>query len=495
MRGGSGVAVPQHVDLPAAAYQAPRPGMYSRATTATQRKTEAPRDLRVRCTVGDGGAIAHATWQAAWEAWRPVVHVDEVTFEVQMIVRWLPGQVWNTMFTVKEPYCTVKGLKAKNPFAVRVRAIAKNWSSDYTRPVEFVTEQSQSSDQVATEVAADVSQATRAAQRLSHQVASTNAHSERLHQSSYPERVLLTEQAKTDVEPRADSGWHHTQQPSQIQHPQHQAPVDMRTLSPLRTLAPVIGREPGRPMHTFSSALASHALQTQRITLDDPENPHYGWALRIATATPVAPQQVDGMAPVRTAEQSNAPSHQIQILPRVDDSKAQMCSSQPIPPESKEQAAGAPMPIVRPAVRRITLEDPENPHYGWALRNQTATSDANSSLRAPPPPVSSAGLPVAHAGAPEIYGSIYQAQRSAPMEPAQKSFHNAHLTYATSNGDLGPLARALGVTQYQDASALGESKLVRAVAQPASATGIQLPVARAVRVSTTPNHGATQANK
>ena len=476
--------------------------MYSRATTETQSKTEAPRDLRVRCTVGDGGAIAHATWQAAWEAWRPVVHVDEVTFEVQMIVRWLPGQAWNTMFTVKEPYCTVKGLKAENPFAVRVRAIAKNWSSDYTRPVEFVTEQSQSSDQVATEVAADVSQATRAAQRLSHQVASTNAHSERLHRSSYPERVLQTQQAKTDVEPRADS--RHTQQPSQIQHPQHQAPVDMRTLSPLRTLAPVIGREPGRPMHTFSSALASHALQTQRITLDDPENPHYGWALRLATATPAAPQQVDGMATVRTAEPSNAPSHQIQIFPRVDDSRAQMYSSQPIPPESKAKAAGAPMPIVRPAVRRITLEDPENPHYGWASRNTTATPDANSSLLmpivvAPPPPVSSAGLPVAHAGAPggapEMYGSIYQAQRSAPMEPTQKSFHNAHLTYATSNGDLGPLARALGVTQYQDASALGESKLVRAVAQQASSTGIKLPVARAVRVSTTPNDGAAQANK
>ena len=465
--------------------------MYSHATGATQSRMEAPRDLRVRCTVGDGGATAHATWQAVWETWRPVVNVAQVTFEVQMIVRWLPGQAWNTMFTVKEPYCTVTGLKAKNPFAVRVRAIAKNWSSDYTRPVEFVTEQSQSSDQVAAEVAAHVSQATRAAQRA----ASSNAHSEPLHRSSYLERVLQS--------PRADSQLHHTQQPSQIQHPQHQAPVDMRALSPLRTLAPM-GREPGRPMHTFSSALASHAPQTQRITLDDPENPHYGWALRLATATPAAPQQVDGMATVRTAEPSNAPSHQIQIFPRVDDSRAQMYSSQPIPPESKAKAAGAPMPIVRPAVRRITLEDPENPHYGWASRNTTATPDANSSLLmpivvAPPPPVSSAGLPVAHAGAPggapEMYGSIYQAQRSAPMEPTQKSFHNAHLTYATSNGDLGPLARALGVTQYQDASALGESKLVRAVAQQASSTGIKLPVARAVRVSTTPNDGAAQANK
>jgi hypothetical protein len=395
-----------------------------------------------------------------------------------MIVRWLPGQAWNTMFTVKEPYCTVTGLKAKNPFAVRVRAIAKNWSSDYTRPVEFVTEQSQSSDQVAAEVAAHVSQATRAAQRA----ASSNAHSEPLHRSSYLERVLQS--------PRADSQLHHTQQPSQIQHPQHQAPVDMRALSPLRTLAPM-GREPGRPMHTFSSALASHAPQTQRITLDDPENPHYGWALRNATATPAAPQQVDGMAPVRTAETSNAPIHQ--VLPRVDDSKAQTYSSQRIPPESKSQAAGAPMPIVWPAVRRITLDDPENPHYGWTSRNPTATPDSNSLLA--PPPVSSAGLQVTHAGAPDIYGSIYQAQRSATMDPAQRSFHNAHLTYATSSEDLGPLARALGVTQYQDASALGESKLLRAVAQPVSSTGINLPVARAVRVSTTPNDGAVQANK
>ena len=65
MQGGSGAAVPQHVDLPAAAYQAPRPGMYSHATGATQSRMEAPRDLRVRCTVGDGGATAHATWQAA----------------------------------------------------------------------------------------------------------------------------------------------------------------------------------------------------------------------------------------------------------------------------------------------------------------------------------------------------------------------------------------------------------------------------------------------
>ena len=464
MRGVSGAA-PQHRDLIRSAYQAPRPAAYSDAAGANERNrtTEAPGNLRVRCIVGDAGATAYVTWSAVWESWAPVVRVNEVTFEVQMIVRWLPGQTWNTIFTVTEPHCTVNGLKPRNPFAVRVRAIAKNWCSDYTQPFEFVTEQSQASEEVAAAVSAAVSQASRDAQRTSHQAASTNTHSKPLHQTTYLERLLESRQAKVEIQARADSA---------LQQ-QQQAPVDVRTLSPVRTLVPVAARESGS-MRTLSPAHGSHVvLQAQRMP---------------------APQHVAGhMAPARTADPFNVTSRQVlQPVEHATQQQTQQTNSS-APPATEAKAAEVPTPIVR----RIKLDDPENPHYKKmqqltpeffpsrreVARREVAQSPASAAPQpAPSPALSSSGPPMAHPGATEMYGSIYQAQRSVPiMEPAQEP------QTSSSNGQaLGPLARALGVMQYQEASVLEESKLARAVAQPVTSTHLNLPLARAVRVSAKP---------
>ena len=242
-------------------------------------KTEAPTNLNVRCSVDKSGATVHVAWTPVWGAWAEAVRDQVVTFEVQMIVRWMPEQTWNNVKTVTEAFCTVNGLKPSYPFAVRVRATTGIWTSDYTQPVEFVTEPSPGQKR-------EAQQHTKPAVVPPLQGGPFSFSKPEMPRATNP--VVLS--VPTYLE-RLNLARRDRDSPSV-----HTAPL-VRKVSPVKGAAPdpsEVENTAGLPrvLNIPSNArgptsATSGGPQVRRITLDDPENPHYAFFQQnLASAQP-----------------------------------------------------------------------------------------------------------------------------------------------------------------------------------------------------------------
>ena len=218
-------------------YRLPPPLSHLHTTEHLGRTADAPVNLNVRCTVSERGATAYVSWEPLSEAWAPAVQGRMVAFEVQMIVRWISSQTWNTIFTVTEPNCSVKGLKSSYPFAVRVRAIAGNWASDFTRPFEFVTEKSQGKNTVPAAFVKDTQEGLSENKSVGHSSKQLQP-SPLIVNSTYLERVLKARQEKAEFEAQKLSSEQQQQQQQQQTRPTGQilSQMELRMQPPTSSL-------------------------------------------------------------------------------------------------------------------------------------------------------------------------------------------------------------------------------------------------------------------
>ena len=485
-----------------AAYQMPPPSSHFNAAPApapeAHQAIQAPRNLKVVCVMGVGGATANVTWEAVW----PEVRGCQVVYEVQMIVRWISGQTWNTIYTVAETSCSVKGLKQSHPFAVRVRAIGvggasgpdstnsthsthSNWVTDYTAPFEFVTEASQHRPIALPQMPAqhkafqDWNFTTEAA---GYQPA-TGASS--YEAASYLERVMQARQEKVDIEER-----------------QHQ--LDMQQLARNENAIQI------------AQQVQRRAAQVPPLALGVQKAPDFvtgemadTMALDLGNVTARGIQEDRTSAPYRSVGQ---------IL------HVQPASTEPL------QHASQPVPQVQmqkePTVRRITLNDPANPHHGMMQQMQLEAKQAaksyqdhcnhnkitpiktyqhhsNPTFSHPPTTVNAyASQPRAFVNSPQALPSTtfasqprvasntslpYASQAHTWVEKSEEHVTSTPRQYAKDRTEAtsdtgtqhginvaphhtlpsreaaGPLARALGVTQYETDRNVEETMMVRIV--------------------------------
>jgi len=440
-----------------------------------------PADLTVRCTVDSRGAAAHVTWTAAFESWPSFVSMSELSYEVQMIVRWISDQEWNTIYTVSGTNCTVEGLKPSYPFAVRVKAVSRHWMSDYTAPFEFVTEQSQTTEEVLSAVAADV-QKSKAQNRRAEAKLSTS--DTPLQGTTYLERLMQIRRERAERDERIRTAQRHA--PPVTQAPQQAVPSADGLHAPPQATQPMSSHMMPRNNEPTASNNTEYAKEERR------------------------PVQSVTHGGINNEQQRQAPAN------------------------------GG------PTVRRITLDNPENPHHEMVKKHYAnhfrrdvviasgieapMVSGPSPSLVPTPSNMASDGKRSMPQGTQEpenIYGSIYQAMRhvprtaavpststQAPFEIYGSNRQTAHLTPLTYNSviperpstmatsGIGPLAKALGVSEYAPREEVMKLSLATRVPTEAprrivsqdntsvSATGLR--VARAVRVGTAEDGRAGQ---
>lgn len=482
------------------------PHLNGRLNENTTISTKPPADLQVRCTVNSRGAAAHVTWQAAFESWPSFSPASGLLYEVQMIVRWISDQEWNTLYTVTDTNCTVEGLKPSYPFAVRVKAIGLNWASEYTAPFEFVTEQSQTTEEVLSLVAADVQESKAMRRRAEGKVVMSDLQS----------------------------------QPSQSQP--YQAPTYLERLMQIRQERAekqeheVDAKRNAAPLQMVAIANGSHVQHQAKAVSQGPRVDHEVHVTR--TSNNVLPYQTHNQSGHQLQQKAGNPKQAGAVERVVREEHKLMQRLTPADSNygvyRQAVAEGG-----QKVVRRITLEDPANPHhefvkkhYAQHYRRDVAIAPieahpavSESAPGQPQPKYASSSSvpqdlqPPIRQESEKLYGSIYQAKRhvanTAVLAPTvaqtlpelytsdRQATHVTPLTYKSvsperlsemATDDIGPLARALGVSQYAPkeevdrlalascASSGAARRVVSRDKPPTLATG--LPVARAVRVVT-----------
>ena len=311
-------------------------------------------DLNVKCSIDANGVTANVSWAARWGTWEHEIPADiELTYEVQMVVRWMDGQEWATLFTVSEPTCTVEGLKPSHPFAVRVRAMnGHTWASDYTQPYEFVTQVLQKIPEP--------------------KPASQMSYLERIMHERQEAAVRRQQQQKEKELPQQQKQQQQTQQPAEQQQQVAAAGECVVEFDP-------------KPSH-----------EVQVLKLNDPENPHYErfrqlqkeqQQPRSPMASPLQGQQQQRVsvaaaaAVVCVAEFDSKPPAAVRLIKLNDPENPHYEQFQPAEQQQKQQlllhqqhqvsvATETACVVVAefdskpPAdVRVIKLNDPQNPHY------------------------------------------------------------------------------------------------------------------------------------
>ena len=259
-------------------------------------------DLNVKCSIDANGVTANVSWAARWGTWAHELPADiEMMYEVQMVVRWMDGQEWATLFTVSEPTCIVEGLKPSHPFAVRVRAMnGHTWASDYTQPYEFVTQ-----------VLLKIPEPTPASQM---------SYLERIMHERQEAAVRRQQQQKEKELPQQQKQQQQTQQPAEQQQQVAAAGECVVEFDP-------------KPSH-----------EVQVLKLNDPENPHYERFRQLQK------EQQQPRSPMASPMASPLQGQQQQRVSVAAAAAAFVCVAEF---DSKPPAA----------VRLIKLNDPENPHY------------------------------------------------------------------------------------------------------------------------------------
>ena len=486
------------------------PHAYEERVIKKTGSSEPPPDLQVRCTVNSRGAAAHVTWQAAFDSWPSFRSSSELSYEVQMIVRWISDQDWNTIYTVTETNCTVEGLKPSYPFAVRVKALCGNWSSEFSAPFEFVTEQSQTTEEVLSAVAADMQKSKALHSRAEGKMLMSNLQPQSAQAPTYLERLMKIRQERAEKEIVSKLS------------ERYAVPIEQDVPAPQRMVALTIGSQ------------VSAVGQVPEANVSRPPNyilPHHS-PHKSAQPPPHDSNNASAL-PNKVATVDMAVKGEPKLVQRVTPADS-----------SYEQHRQAVADGSQKVVRRITLDDPANPHHELVKRHfqnhfrrdviiaPASEVQKTASASAPQPQLLYASSLISQQMAQpqiwqeteNIYGSIYQAKRHAANAPAvstssaqllpefyssSRQTHVTPLTYQSvsperlssmATDDVGPLARALGVSQYApkaevDKLALATSSSAGAPGRktnqdtsPTLATG--LPVARAVRVGNSEVWGA-----
>lgn len=441
------------------------------------KKINVLRNLRVKCKVDNSGATVHATWEALRDVWGLPRDIGLV-YEVQMIVRWISSQTWNTIYTVTEPTCTVKGLKPNCPFAVRVRAVMGNWSSDYTIPCEFVTQESQTPEHQPSAVAAHEQNAqtfqSSSLKQAEHKPESESKKIPEISsfyppQMSYLERVMQARQEQADREAA-------------------KAAAD-KAAAERAAVEKVLAERAASERAVVEQAAREHREQEQQVEMQKEAN--------IAQASRVHVQRAAAPADTRSEGMS-------------DYANLALSMNTNLPSTASNERVTTGSDGKQRVVVRISLSDPKNPHYA-KYQEQMAAQKLEKEKEAEQP----VQRQIQHTESSELYGSIYQARRATPdvsittttvvsstqatgtVVPSTKApaelygsnrdmygsdrrvvhttpliYHSKPMTESTGPSyldplvRLGPLARAFGVSSY----ARGEvpQEVRRVIAKPVS---------------------------
>ena len=444
-------------------------------------KTQAPGNLNVRCKVDSAGATLYATWEALWEVWG-LSRDSGLAYEVQMIVRWISGQTWNTIYTVTEPTCTVKGLKPNCPFAVRVRAVTGNWSSDYTMPFEFVTEEAQVYEQNA-----QTFQSSPLKQAEQKPVSDSTPETMSFYppQMSYLERVMQARQEQAEREAAKNA----------------------------------------------ADKAAAERAAAERAVVEKAAREYRDQQLLVERQNEANVVQASKVRVQRASARADTSSEGLSDYARLSPSKITV-------PMSTSRASNERVTTgsdgKQRVVMRISLSDPNNPHYAKYQQQMAAQSAAQAQAAEQPvqrqvqevQAVQARGAEQAKAAEPQVqhqiqgtegsqlYGSIYRARRATPDNSTttttilpstqipsdlygsnrdmygsdRRAVHTSPLVYHTkpatdSTSDLGPLARAFGVSSYVRGEAPQEARRVVANHVSSTTTISDVPMVRAYVVN------------